>query len=505
MTNLSRTDLSTSSKVDLAIQTLATRGTYGAISGLSEHFGISRPTVYAAGETAEAVLADCFGATDDSNATWYRVTVDEAQLRRTVVALRVVGPYSIRAIETLLPCIYPGLRVSYGKIQGILCEAEELAWAHNRSVDLAGIDAAALDEMYSQGLPVLAGVDLVSGYLFALALSTSRSGDDWAEVLREGQQQGLELKTVVKDAAKGIAAGVHEVYKEADQRDDCFHAHHEMSKVHRWLERRAYGAIAAVDDAKAKLKKCRATGRGNKAKLGARLRAATKHCDELLELHDRFERAMRRAQEVMEVIDPRDGTLRTAIWMQEELEQAAGQMIRLNHGKCRKVGLYLLNRAPGLASHAQQVADHMAVLTSLWGREAVESACLIHRLLADLTHRYLASRHWESRTRLAQAYAGLKHQAGKYLDAVLADVNCVLAYRLRASSAIEGFNAALRPHLYVHKSVSQGFLELFRAYYNLKTRRWGRHKGTSAHEEVTGEKVEDWLTVLGFPPSSAVN
>lgn len=135
----------------------------------------------------------------------------------------------------------------------------------------------------------------------------------------------------------------------------------------------------------------------------------------------------------------------------------------------------------------------------------MESVCLIHRLLSDLRHRYLAFRHWESRRRLSQAYAGLQQQAAKYTDAVLADVNCVLAYRLRASSAIEGFNVALRPHLYVHKGVSDGFLELFRAYYNLKTRRWGRLKATSSHEWVTGEKVDDWLTVLGFPPSSAVN
>ena len=505
MTNLSRIDLPTSSKVELATLGVATRGSYGGISYLSETYGVSRPTIYAAVETAEALLERHFGDTGESRATQYLVTIDEAQLRRTVVALRVVGPYSIRAIETLLPCIYPGLRVSYGKIQGILIEAEELARAHNRTVDLAAIDAAALDEMYSQGQPVLAGVDLVSGYLFALALRSSRSADDWAEVLREGQQQGLELKKVVKDAALGIAAGVRQVYPQADQRDDCFHAQYEMGKVHRWLERRAYGAIAAVEEAKAKLKKFRATGRGNRAKLGARLRVATQRCDELLELHDRFEQAMRRAQEAMEVVDPHDGILRRGTWMQAELEQAGRQMMSLNQEKCRKVGLYLFNRAPGLASHARQVADHMAVLTSLWGHEAVESVCLIHRLLSDLGHHYLAFRHWESRRRLGQAYAGLQQQAGKYTDALLADVNCVLAYRLRASSAIEGFNAALRPHLYVHKGVSEGFLELFRACYNLKTRRWGRHKGTSAHEWVTGEKVDDWLTVLGFPPSSAVN
>lgn len=42
-----------------------------------------------------------------------------------------------------------------------------------------------------------------------------------------------------------------------------------------------------------------------------------------------------------------------------------------------------------------------------------------------------------------------------------------------ASSAIEGFNAALRPHLYLQKGVTPRFLVLFQAYYNLHTRHWG--------------------------------
>ena len=54
-------------------------------------------------------------------------------------------------------------------------------------------------------------------------------------------------------------------------------------------------------------------------------------------------------------------------------------------------------------------------------------------------------------------------------------------------------------------SRTPGFLELFRAHYNLKTRRWGRHKGTSAHEVLTGKKVGDWLTMLGYPPTSVSN
>ena len=48
------------------------------------------------------------------------------------------------------------------------------------------------------------------------------------------------------------------------------------------------------------------------------------------------------------------------------------------------------------------------------------------------------------------------------------------------------------------------FLDLFRAWFNLRTRRWGRHKRTSAHECLTGQRVHDWLTLLGYPPSPAL-
>ena len=59
--------------------------------------------------------------------------------------------------------------------------------------------------------------------------------------------------------------------------------------------------------------------------------------------------------------------------------------------------------------------------------------------------------------------------------------------------------------VYVHKGATQGFLDLFRAWFNLRTRRWGRHKGTSAHECLTGQRVHDWLTLLGYPPSPTLN
>jgi len=91
------------------------------------------------------------------------------------------------------------------------------------------------------------------------------------------------------------------------------------------------------------------------------------------------------------------------------------------------------------------------------------------------------------------------------LEEEFIEIKGLLEKRHRASSAVEGFNAALRPYLYVHKGVTENFLELFRAYYNLRTRRWGRHKDTSAHECLTGTPVTDWLALLGYPPSSPLH
>ena len=105
---------------------------------------------------------------------------------------------------------------------------------------------------------------------------------------------------------------------------------------------------------------------------------------------------------------------------------------------------------------------------------------------------------------LLGAYGALQDWLGPESASLLDAVEAVLHQRHRASSAIEGFHAALRPYLYVHKGVTQGFLDLFRAWFNLRTRRWGRHKGTSAHQNLTRKRVGDWLTLLGYPPSPAL-
>ena len=77
-----------------------------------------------------------------------------------------MSPNSLPSTEDMLPIFYPGVAPSFGKIQSITSGAEAEAAKFNRRTDVSPIVAAALDEMFSQGDPVLAGVDLDSGYLF---------------------------------------------------------------------------------------------------------------------------------------------------------------------------------------------------------------------------------------------------------------------------------------------------------------------------------------------------
>ena len=164
---LERTQLNSSDKIDLLSKTLACQA-HGAITSLSSEFNISRKAVYSAKDAVQTALHDIVVVTDKPDVIT-SVHIDVLQLRRAIVSLSITAPNSIRAIEEQIPIVYPGCKVSYGYIQGVIIEAQEQAKLFNDKVSLSMIKSVAVDEMFSQGDPVLAGIDLDSGYLFSLS------------------------------------------------------------------------------------------------------------------------------------------------------------------------------------------------------------------------------------------------------------------------------------------------------------------------------------------------
>jgi hypothetical protein len=310
--------------------------------------------------------------------------------------------------------LFPGIRTSSpcGKVQQILSEAEHQAAQFNRTMDLSGVSAAALDEMFSQGEPVLAGVDLDSGLLFALQRCEQRDGKSWSDVLAQGRSQGLALSVVVKDAAKGIAAGVSEVFAQAEQRDDCFHALYEMNKVRRTLERRAYGAIEREVEALRRLGKVRACHSERRRQAKHTLSTARVECAKAVERFDVFKAAMATLRRAIECVDIDSAELHRPEQVQQMVEQVADKVAGLDIHDGARLGTYLRNRAPGLALAQASLLPKLEALAPQYSLEAVSLACLIWYLVGALRKRPHRARYRQLYRHLLGAFAQLRTQLG---------------------------------------------------------------------------------------------
>lgn len=497
---LSRSLLPPSSAAQIAACALADQNQWGAISQISRQYDVHRQTVY---DIRQAGYDALIGAFSPPQPIPWTPMVPDADIDRAIVALYVTSPTSTHDIEELLPIIL-GTTRSHGYICNIIHRAEHNALNILDEIDLSACKATAIDEMFWHRIPLLTAIDLDSGYLLSCEKVRHRSGPEWVARLQALKDKKLEPDVVIKDSGKGMAHAVPVVWPHAEVRDDCFHAVYETKKVRRLLENRAYRHIASE---------------GKALKDFAAAKTTQERCallSEFVEKRDKMNCAIERfdafnlcsveIERLLSLCDRGSGELRSSQEIRDGLPAVAAQITALGGKRLVKLGRYLSGRAKGLASHLDSLHQRLAVVRDAAGGEAVVRAA-IRAYQANL----LVGRggpQWDRAARkqeLAEATAELRRvcidDAGLMRACGL--IFPILQSRHRASSAIENLHSTLRPYIALQKGAHQGFLDLYRFYWNMRKRRWGRHKGTSALEVMTGEKVKDWLTMLGFPPSDS--
>jgi len=477
----------------------------GTITAIAGEYGLRREQGYAIRERAHAALEEEFRPVGLDGLRTFTLELTEADIVRTVIGLRVMTPSSIRDEVAMLPVIY-GFGFSFGKIQGILDEAGQRAASLLVGVDLSAIKHVALDEMFSQGNPVFAGIDLDTQYLFQLGVHPCRTGEEWESSLTPlRDEQGLSPESVTKDAGTGLRAGVEGAWPHADHNDDTFHAVLAMGREAYHLERRACSSMARVEELERNRQRAETDTESKRRSLGQQLRRARQHEAHAIERFDTFETQRREARRVLDLADRGSGRLREPAEVRDTLRHVADQMMLLGGHRIRKVARYLRNRAEGLARYLDDLGHRIEAQTeAAGGPVAVEAVVRAYQASLDQARGGPA---WDRKARETELQEAARHllevtegDSGRLLQAVSA-ILPVLSKRYRASSAIENLNSVLRPYLVVQKSTSQIFLDLFRFYWNTRIREWGPYKGTSAYEMLTGERVDDWLTLLGYPPS----
>ena len=496
---LNQTSLNPSDKLHLLAKSVACQA-YGDISHVSCEFDVSRKTVYKAKKDGLEILNNAL----TPSGLGVRVDVDTPQLKRTIIGLSMYGVNSIRAIMNAIPIIYPGVNCCFGYIQNLQIQAQKNAKIFNKSVNLAGIDSGAIDEVFCQGQPVLAGIDLDSGFVFTLNHEDYRDGETWNRVLNDAKSQGLNLKHIVKDGAKGMTKGVNDAFPTSEQRDDAFHALYVTTKSLNKVEKRAYRLIGE-EYALEKLV-TKASG-DKKEELEQKLDAAIGRCRKAVERYEHANKGYQYLHRALSSVHLNEFTnLMSPKIAQTLLKLSARYLKKAHHSDCDDAARYISNRLKGLTLATADFHQKQLELCARYPQEMVALACYFFeykRSLKKVNKNKLPPVHKKMLAAYHHIYNRLSETEA---DALMTQVEQFLSKRHRASSAIEGFNSLLRPYMYVRKGVSQGFLELFKAWHNLRIRHNSdKHKGTSAYEVLTGKPAGDWLTLLGFPPSKTTH
>ena len=188
------------------------------------------------------------------------------------------------------------------------------------------------------------------------------------------------------------------------------------------------------------------------------------------------------------------------------IEQAARRIESLGVGECAKLAKYLRNRAPGLALAQKSVLPRLEALAEPWSAQAVSLACICWYLVRALHKRPARARYRALSRHLLGAYGALHDQT-----------------RRRERIAARGRRGGAAPtpsRLECHRGVQRDTAPL-----SLRAQR--RHPGLSrpvpclvqsahaalgtaqgdqrSHECLTRQRVHDWLTLLGYPPSPTLN
>src|SRR5215212_2355309 len=177
-------------RIDLALASLDERR---CVSRLADQHHVSRKFVYQQRAKAQDALRHAFDPLPDAPEVLFHLPVTKAWLRQFVLVAVLVGHSSLRGVQEMLDCLLD-LPVSLGWVHAVVKDAIDKARPINEQQDLSRVQFAALDEIFQNGRPVLAVLDVFSTYCCSLGLEDHRDGDTWAVRLLELRDQGFAPK-----------------------------------------------------------------------------------------------------------------------------------------------------------------------------------------------------------------------------------------------------------------------------------------------------------------------
>lgn len=457
------------------------------IAQLARRHHVSRKFIRAQRKLALAALGRAFAPQDaPPQGVLFYLPVTRAWLEQLTLALVLICHSSLRGVHELLRDLLD-CHKSVGAIHDLIQRAIAKAAHLNAQQDLTCVADAALDEIFQNRQPILSVVDVASTYCCLLSLEQQRDGDTWGIRLLELQEQGFAPRSLIADAGTGLRAGVARAMPGENCAADVFHVGRDLGQVDRFLQNRAYAALAAADKLHRQTQAKRRRGQVDAPQL---------------------QRAQQARRELDGALRLADDVAILATWLRQDVLGVAGPALPQRQELYDFVLAELQARVPScphrLAPLCRTLHRHRDELLAFVRQLDMDlqsvaayaqvSEGLLRELLAVHELPPASPQRW-------QRDAVLHRHLGERYHEVAGLVTELRAGVVRASSVVENVNSRLRNYFFLRKAVGQGYLELLRFFLNhrrfLRSEHAGR-EGQSPAELLHGQGQAHWLEMLGY-------
>lgn len=443
---------------------------------LTDEIDMSRSYIY----EQKAKVQDYINALDEEKPKGKMLEVTKEFIKQSVISLMLNCRASIEGAQRHIEDIY-GVRVSAGRISGIMKEASEEAKAFDEGIDLSGIRQGANDEIFQGNTPIMVGIDAESTYAYLLEEAADRTGETWQWYMEYCKDQGLNLEVAIVDGGSGLNAGIPKAFEGIEIQADTFHAISAVGKEVSKAERAAESAIKTEAELEKRMK-------------GPRPQQKTK---------DKLEALKPKAVELIQVYD----NLSILFTWLRELLSFSGYNLSETYDLIKFVLDEMDNisvKFPGIARETKKVRNNLPQLLSFTTRleKAFDNCALesgippnaFHMMYRQLTHSNESIGYLEIEYALWDMLKDEYNQARSMFWQELKSTK-------KASSMVENLNGRIRSYIEVKRVIPAGFFVLMKVYFN--TRRYKRSRcperiGKSPIELMTGKPHPDFFEVIGF-------
>jgi hypothetical protein len=484
MANYHPSNLTLSTRFELAAQMLDPERRWGLVSDLSRENGVSRKFLYELESKAEAAILQALEAQKAGRkANTSQIEVDDQFVDRAIAILMSVIPGTVRPVKWVLDLLL-GIQRSTGYISQKAQEIGTAALEYTRNLRLPISVLAEADEIFQGQQPCLTLVDGRSFLVLSLSAQEHRDKTTWGCILLDVQSQGVHFVDVASDGALGIQAGVRDVSLIIPLRPDLFHLLREAHRVGLRLENRAYQAIALAERARKAQQEQNLPKRRKGAPLKVKMALPEAETQERLAVGqlDAWEWLFREIRQALEPFD-QHGRVAPSQSARQTILTALELLETLNSAAIREFTNQLTEKLDDLLAPIEWLEQALAP----W-REG----------LAPETEKLILWA-WQNQKELGISFEQVLPDP--YQDTVCAFWNALSLFH-RSSSLAESLHSWLRPYLQVHRGMPAWLLPLLQLVWNHHIFQRGKRQGKSPMEWAGFENAPPLSTLFDYLTNS---